>query len=147
MQSLDLKHAGEVDPAASSRPAGIYQLGPSGGARIIVKTWMAAGWKSGRSTRLPSGRLVDFDAWWDELFPAEQARIVQCLLSGRLDTMASLSRSGRTTAELVSMLRTGQSLRGPLSAVASTAVELSQDGNALTVRVTLALRRRGVARS
>jgi len=45
-----------------------------------VKTWMAARQKTGRSPRLPSGSSVDFDALWDELFPAEQARIVQLLV-------------------------------------------------------------------
>jgi hypothetical protein len=48
---------------------------------IIVKTWMAArNEDSEMSETEVREALVEFDALWDELFPAEQARIVRLLV-------------------------------------------------------------------
>jgi DNA invertase Pin-like site-specific DNA recombinase len=48
---------------------------------IIVATWKAARQRDNTiSEREVRGALIDFDPLWDELFPAEQTRIVQLLV-------------------------------------------------------------------
>ena len=48
---------------------------------MIVKTWLAAKAQDNDiSESEVRDALIEFDALWDELFPAEQARIVQLLV-------------------------------------------------------------------
>lgn len=52
---------------------------------MIVKTWATARMENEGVTEAEvRDRLVEFDALWNELFPAEQARIVQLLVE-RID--------------------------------------------------------------
>ena len=79
---------------------------------IIVATWRAARKTlKGLTERDVGEHLRQFDALWSELFPAEQARIVQLLVERvdisergaditlRLDGLATLLRDMRTTGE------------------------------------------------
>jgi DNA invertase Pin-like site-specific DNA recombinase len=81
---------------------------------IIVKTWMAARAEGCEITELEvRDALVDLDLLWNELFPAEQARIVQLLVE-RVDVdVDNLSIRLRTNelASLISDLRQRQDLR------------------------------------
>jgi DNA invertase Pin-like site-specific DNA recombinase len=81
---------------------------------IIVKTWMAARAEDSAITESEvRDALANFDLLWNELFPAEQARIVQLLVE-RVDVdVDSLSIRLRTNglATLVSELRQRPDLR------------------------------------
>jgi DNA invertase Pin-like site-specific DNA recombinase len=81
---------------------------------IIVKTWMAARAEDCEITETAvRDALVNFDLLWNELFPAEQARIVQLLVE-RVDVdVDHLSIRLRTNglASLVSELRQRPDLR------------------------------------
>ena len=68
--------AGEIEAAVIDQLRAMLRS-----PEIIVKTWMAARQEdSDISETEVREALVEFDALWDELFPAEQARIVQLLV-------------------------------------------------------------------
>ena len=54
---------------------------------IIARTWAAAKGETSDHEREVLGLLADFGSLWDELFPAEQARIVRLLVE-RVDVQA-----------------------------------------------------------
>ena len=74
--------AGRRDRGCRHRPASSLLRSPE----MIVKTWAAARERRQRASARPkcATRSIQFDALWDELFPAEQARIVQLLVE-RID--------------------------------------------------------------
>jgi site-specific DNA recombinase len=80
---------------------------------VIVQTWRAAK-KLGREVteREVCGALTEFEGLWDQLFPAEQARIVELLVQRvdvhpdrlditlKIDGLTSLHSELRPSAEL-----------------------------------------------
>ncbi|HEV7253434.1 MAG TPA: recombinase family protein [Mesorhizobium sp.] len=72
--------AGEIEAAVVEQLRGMLAA-----PETIIRTWMAAREEDTSVTeREVRGALVQLDPLWDELFPAEQARMVQ-LLVGRVD--------------------------------------------------------------
>jgi site-specific DNA recombinase len=69
-------------PAAEIEQAVVDQLrGMLRAPEVIVATWKAARSDSdGLAEQDVRAAIVDFDPLWDELFPAEQARIIQLLV-------------------------------------------------------------------
>ena len=68
--------AAEIEPAVVDQLRGILQA-----PEVIVATWRAARSQQGGLTEAEVREaLLSLDPVWDELFPAEQARIVQLLV-------------------------------------------------------------------
>src|SRR5690606_22291522 len=64
--------AGEIEAAVIDQLRGILRA-----PEIIVKTWMAARQEDAPITETEvRDAVVEFDSLWDELFPAEQTRII-----------------------------------------------------------------------
>jgi hypothetical protein len=64
--------AGEIEAAVIDQLRAILRA-----PEVIVKTWMAARQEDASITETEVREaLIDFDAFWDELFPAEQTRII-----------------------------------------------------------------------
>ncbi|MDP9223808.1 MAG: zinc ribbon domain-containing protein, partial [Actinomycetota bacterium] len=94
-------------PAAEIESAVIDQLrGLLRSPEIIVGTWRAAKSTGDISEAEVRGALERLDPLWDELFPAEQARIVQLLVE-RVDSPDGVDIRLRTEglANLVTELR------------------------------------------
>jgi hypothetical protein len=86
--------------------------------------------------------LERFDPIWDELFPAEQARIVQLLVE-RVDVSLDGVAIRLRTSGIASLIcRSADDGRATQGCVMESA-EISQDGSTLTVRVPLTFRKRG----
>jgi site-specific DNA recombinase len=72
--------AGEIEAAVADRLRGIFRQ-----PEVIVGTWRAARAEQDEITEDEAREaLLQLDPLWDELFPAEQARIVQLLVE-RID--------------------------------------------------------------
>ena len=73
--------AAEIEAAVIDQVRGLLRA-----PEIVVGTWRAARTKhaDGLSEEQVRRALADLDPLWDELFPAEQARIVQLLVE-RID--------------------------------------------------------------
>ena len=111
---------------------------------IIARTWAAA--KRGRRRAIPERDVVktvtDFAPLWDELFPAEQARIVRLLVE-RIDLVARwhagaaarrrAADAGRGTAV------TGGQRRHERRSARSTGENWEFDGKTITVRIPMTL--------
>ena len=96
-------------PAAEIEAAVVEQLrGLLRAPELIVRTWMAARQHDNRITEADVREAFErLDPTWDELFPAEQARIVQLLVERvdvKTDGIAIRLRTGGLTA-LLSELR------------------------------------------
>ena len=119
---------------------------------IVVATWRAARREDEAITEAEVREALQrFDPLWDELFPAEQARIVQLLVE-RVDLTVDGARIRLRTEGLTSLVRdlgraeaSGDAGGGVTEASHHSAAtaELSNDGSTLTVSVPLTLRRRG----
>ena len=134
--------AGEIEAAVIDQLRALIRS-----PEMIVKTWATArNDDSSINETEVRDALVQLDPLWDELFPAEQARIVQLLVE-RVDVAVDgISIRLRTAGlgSLVSDLRQStEACKGCLMTIDAPDVELSADGNALTVRVPLTLRKRG----
>ena len=112
--------------------------------RSSSRTWRAARHSMGDITeaevREALGRL---DPLWEELFPAEQARIVQLLVE-RVDVSpdgADIRLRTEGLANLVADLRADQT--GIPEGGVMTEPNLTGDGRTITVRVPISIRRRG----
>ena len=72
---------------------------------IIVATWRAARVQDGGITEAEvRAALLDLDPLWDELFPAEQARIVQLLVE-RVDITGESASIRLRTEGLASLVQ------------------------------------------
>jgi hypothetical protein len=72
---------------------------------VIVRTWRAARQLAPDLTEADvRSALVELDPLWDELFPAEQARIVQLLVE-RIDVHAKGVRVRLRTEGLTSLMQ------------------------------------------
>ena len=68
--------AGEIEAAVINQLRAVFRQ-----PEIIIGTWMAAKPHNADITESEARKaLMQFDPLWDELFPAEQARIVQLLV-------------------------------------------------------------------
>jgi site-specific DNA recombinase len=106
-------------PAAEIEAAVVNQLrGMLRSPEIIVATWRAARSEiEGLSEEAVREALEQLDALWDELFPAEQARIVQ-LLVARVDLGVDGLEIHLRTQGLTSTFRQLAALGAPQEAAA-----------------------------
>ena len=128
--------AGEIEAAVIDQLRALLRS-----PEMIVKTWMAARDEdSDISDSEVREALIQFDALWEELFPAEQARIVQLLVE-RVDVdVDGISIQLRTEGEsAASSPRCGLNCRGQLDGRNPTAPNATN----ITVRVPLAMKKRG----
>ena len=80
-RTVEVFHRGKRVPAAEIESAVVDQLrGLLRAPEIIVRTWRAAKSMGDISEAAVREALARLDPLWDELFPAEQARIVQLLV-------------------------------------------------------------------
>ena len=113
---------------------------------LIVRTWRAAREQDGAITEAEvRNALLELDPLWDELFPAEQARIVQLLVErvdiGESGVTLRLRTEGLTS--LVQELRAGAVRHEAGGMSAAARIASSEDGRTVTVELPLAFRKRG----
>lgn len=88
---------------------------------IVLRTWRAAREQDGRITEAQvRGALVEFEPLWEELFPAEQARIVQLLIE-RVDVAEAGMDLHLRTEGLASLVRDLRSNRADTQQAARSA--------------------------
>ena len=109
---------------------------------LIAPTWATAKQGNGEITeREVTVLLADFATVWDELFPAEQARIVQLLVE-RVDVQEDALEvriRAEGLASLVGELRQHEREEGGMM----SGVETRLDGSTLVVRIPMRFQRRG----
>ena len=132
-------------PAAEIESAVVDQLrGLLRSPEIIVATWRAARQSmDGIDEAEVREALERLDPLWDELFPAEQARIVQLLVE-RVDVSpdgADIRLRTEGLTNLVADLRADQT--GIPEGGVMTEPNPTGDGRTVTVRVPISIRRRG----
>ena len=132
-------------PAAEIESAVVDQLrGLLRAPEIIVRTWRAARQSMGDITEAEVREALQrLDPLWDELFPAEQARIVQLLVE-RVDVSPDGADIRLRTEGLTNLVADLRAIR-PESAEGGVMAEpnLTGDGRTVTVRVPISIRRRG----
>ena len=112
---------------------------------LVARTWAAAK-RDGEdeiTEREVTVLLADFASVWNELFPAEQARIVQLLVE-RVDVQEdALEMRIRTQglASLIGELRAGRRANGEGGVMSGLQTRL--DGTTLVVRIPMQFHRRG----
>ena len=110
---------------------------------IIVRTWRAAREQDGTiSEGEVRAALHDLDPLWDELFPAEQARIVQLLVE-RVDVGEDGHRHPAADGGADEPRPGPQGRHAGEAGGMSTGAEVACDGQSVTVQVPLTFRRRG----
>ena len=132
-------------PAAEIESAVVDQLrGLLRAPEIIVGTWRAARQSMGDISEAEVREALErLDPLWDELFPAEQARIVQLLVE-RVDISpdgADIRLRTEGLTNLVADLRARQAETAEGGVV--TELNPGTDGRTVTVRVPISIRRRG----
>ena len=132
-------------PAAEIESAVIEQVrGLLRSPEIIVRTWRAARQSlDGLTEAEVREALQRLDPLWDELFPAEQARIVQLLVE-RVDVSPGRRRHPTANRRAdQSGRRAGRDQAGSQEGGVMAKPKLSDDGRTVTVRVPISIRRRG----
>ena len=106
---------------------------------IVVRTWRKIRPKIDTISEAEVREALEqLDPLWDELFPAEQARIVQLLVE-RVDARRMDSRSGSASMGSPALPKNSTAKRGRMSASA----KLTRAGRTLVVRIPLPVQRRG----
>ena len=130
--------AGEVEAAVINQIRAVLRA-----PEVVVRVWRAAQLDGEAiDEREVVEALQRLDPLWDQLFPAEQARILQLLVARvvvRLDGL-EISAAGRGDHEPD---RGSAAAREHGAAGGMTDVRLSPDGSTITVFVPIAWRRRG----
>ena len=107
---------------------------------IIVGTWRAARAEQDDITEDEAREaLMQLDPLWDELFPAEQARIVQLLVE-RVDVRMHGVEVRLRPNGLAGLVR---EVAGGRRAAAMKRATVSADGETITVHIPLTFRKRG----
>jgi site-specific DNA recombinase len=131
-------------PAAEIESVVIDQLrGLLRAPEIIVRTWRVARESIGdikeADVREALGRL---DPLWDELFPAEQARIVQLLVE-RIDISPDGADIRLRTEGLANLAFELNAIRARAGGSVIAKPKIKSDGRTITVRVPISIRKRG----
>ena len=126
--------AAEIEAAVIDQLRGIFRQ-----PEIIIGTWRAARAERDDITEDEAREaLLELDPLWDELFPAEQARIVQLLVGGSTcGCTASRSGCGQRAR------RAGARSRGRQEGGGVKRATVSADGETITVHIPLTFRKRG----
>ncbi len=131
--------AGEIENAVIDQLRGLLRA-----PEIVVRTWRAARQIVGDISEAEVREALErLDPLWNELFPAEQARIVQLLVE-RVDVQVDRLDVRLRTAGLTKLVgdlreRPDRCAEGRMT----TAHNLSCYGEALIVQIPLRLRKRG----
>ena len=127
-------------PAAEIERAVVDQLrGMLRAPEIIVRTWRVARQLMGDIKEAEVREALEqLDPLWDELFPAEQARIVQLLVE-RVDVSLDGVDIRLRTERLASLIADLRAIDRAAEGGVMSGAEISQDGRTLTVRVPLDL--------
>ena len=131
-------------PAAEIEAAVIDQLrGLLRAPEIIVRTWRAARQSMDDITEAEVREALEqLDPLWDELFPAEQARIVQLLVE-RVDVSPDGVDIRLRTEGLANLVADLRAVRPEAEGGVMTGPKLTGDGETITVHIPMTFRKRG----
>ena len=130
--------AAEIETAVVDQLRGMLRA-----PEIVVRTWRVARQLMGDIKEAEVREALEqLDPIWDELFPAEQARIVQLLVE-RVDVSLDGVAIRLRTSGIASLIADLRTMAAPREGGVMSGAEISRDGSTLTVRVPLTFRKRG----